>query len=750
MEYQFNNGNLTVPVIESPTSIPRLGHEVRFRTQAGGVATQKIQFIRYGDFDSQTPAGLRRYLFGLSLDENTKMGLSRRIGVSVRSVGADGGLGDWWDAPDAFNPPPPKPTVTYVSTVNSAVVRFALPEAAPDLTGWDIIVSTNGSLNPLTAMPTERGFQGNAYPLTLAGTAPVYFWCAARDSLGGTELNWSDRLEVLPFDPANIIDRSVVDDWVEEEIDKFKNGDLSTILLNHTNSVTGAIGGIRSEVTAVDNRITSEKAQILADVDGKIAAISYEGLETEITDIKSRVTQTETSVTTFGQNLTQAETKLTQQTTKLDAELARTNVLFATTLPGIQSSVTNEAQVRANQDTALGTLITNLTTTVGNNRTAFDQQVQLQSDNHSAQGTLITNLTGRVGSAESSISSLQTVTTNGTFATASSQSVLSGRVGTAEGRISSLESVTSNGTFASASIVSSISARLNNGGDIRAAIDSTYAVAVDAQGKANAQATLLLNAQGKIAGYRINNNGDTTTFDIQADRFRISDGSGTNIAPFRVENGLTVMQNARVDGNLVVNGTLNGEKIANDALTGVVAAYNAGLINLNNNNATRLHGAWINVQKAGSPIDINFNSWATFTHNAGGSFSAIVQLVRSRDETGGQVIQTVQINGSGMSNDTWQGPIPVMFIDNPGATGNWHYYVQIYFTVGNMSTQSVTARYCKLTELKNNTISLGQGTGSGTGSGSGYSGGGGGGGGGGGYDPELPGGGGYEQQPTVT
>lgn len=88
-----------------------------------------------------------------------------------------------------------------------------------------------------------------------------------------------------------------------------------------------------------------------------------------------------------------------------------------------------------------------------------------------------------------------------------------------------------------------------------------------------------------------------------------------------------------------------------------------------------------------------------------------------------------------------------MYLDRPNEVGNWHYYVQIYFNVGNMSTQQVTARYGKLVELKNNTSAIGGGTGSGSGVGSG--GGSSGGGGGGEIDP-YPGGGGGTEMPVIT
>jgi len=228
----------------------------------------------------------------------------------------------------------------------------------------------------------------------------------------------------------------------------------------------------------------------------------------------------------------------------------------------------------------------------------------------------------------------------------------------------------------------------------------------------------------------------------------VAPGGGTPIKPFVVTAGKARFNtNVEIYGDLLVTGTINHSKLTNNTVTGVEVAYNDGTITLNNTTPVRVHGVWINVEKANSPIDVDFNAYGTFTHNASGSFVAVVQLVRSRGTTGGTVIQTVQLNGSGMANDTWQGSLPMKTLDRPGEAGNWHYYVQIYFTSG-MSTQTVTARYGKLTEMKNNTSSLGAGSGSGSGVGSGYTGGTGGGGDPGGGGPG--GGGGETEQPIIN
>ena len=78
--------------------------------------------------------------------------------------------------------------------------------------------------------------------------------------------------------------------------------------------------------------------------------------------------------------------------------------------------------------------------------------------------------------------------------------------------------------------------------DMQASINSTSAVALDAQGKVNAKVGVTLNANGKISGFSSTNNGTTSTFDVQADVFRLTDGA-TAVSPFTVSGGVVYAQN---------------------------------------------------------------------------------------------------------------------------------------------------------------------------------------------------------------
>lgn len=290
--------------------------------------------------------------------------------------------------------------------------------------------------------------------------------------------------------------------------------------------------------------------------------------------------------------------------------------------------------------------------------------------------------------------------------------------------------------------------------------DDAHAIGSDARATVLATTGVNLTVNGYVTGWRANNNGTTGTFTILGDVFRLVDpNGGTPFTPFEVIGSIAYFNsNVRINGNLVVTGTINTPALTDNATSKPVVAYNNNTVILSNNTPVRVHGLYIDVDLATSPIDIDFSFWASFVHDAGGSFIAYVQLVRSRADSGGTVLVTVPIYGSGMANDIWQGPVPMKYLDKPGETGLWHYYVQVYFNVSNMTTQSITARYGKLTELKNNpaaSITTGTGSGTGVGAGGGTGGGGGSGtgsGGGGLGDPGggNGGGGGYEEPIIMT
>lgn len=504
--------------------------------------------------------------------------------------------------------------------------------------------------------------------------------------------------------------------------------DLNKVLVGPTESFTQRLNQmvatagtnaqalVTSEATtraSQDQSLGQRIDSVGAKTDANEAAIANE-VTARTNAVSAEASQREALTARMPQDIAAAVLTETNARVAADQAESQARQSLASQVAANSTAIQNEATTRANADGAIAQQFAVLGAW-RNGQSAF--VLDLNRVEVAAGWTLGTRLSGidtSIGNVSASVVNEQTARINGDNALSQTLQTVQNTVGGNTASITSLQEVT-------------------NG------LNTRYGVA--------------LNGNGHITGFVMNNNSSYGTFAIVADNFSITaPNGGSPVQPFSVVAGRARF-NANVDiyGDLLVTGTINNTKLVDNTVSGVKAAYAAGTISLNNATPTRIHGEWITVEKASSPIDITFNAWATFLHNAGGSFVATVQLVRSRGETGGEVIQSFNINGSGMANDVWQGAIPVLHLDRPNEAGNWHYYVQIFFNVSNMTTQSVTARYAKLVELKNNTSTLGGGTGSGGGVGSGGgSSGGGGGGGGGGIDPYDPGGGGYTDQPVIT
>nr|WP_315025135.1 phage tail fiber protein [Brevundimonas diminuta] len=560
-----------------------------------------------------------------------------------------------------------------------------------------------------------------------------------------------DNLTAIVDALANLEDGTGLATIIQNEADQRVEGDTAlanTLALIEAKSADNLsfildLNKVRASPTET---LAQRFSAIFAQNDHALSLIQNE--QTARVDALGAVTQTlNTQGTQIGANQSAIATEATTRANAISAESQARQALTAKIAQDIAAAVLVETNARTSAISSEAQARQSLATQFGNNLSAAIQN----------EASLRTTLAGTIAQQ---FSALGAFNGNNTVFSLNQNTVQIGGGVTLGQRLSGIDARADD---ISASVVNEATVRLN--GDN--ALSQTLTTVQNTVGSHTSSITTLqqvtdglnlrygvvLNGNGHVTGFMMNNNSNYGSFAIVADNFSITaPNGGAPVQPFSVVAGRARF-NANVDiyGDLLVTGTINHAKLVNNTVTGVEVGYAGGTIGLNNTTPTRIHGVWIAVEKADSPIDIDFNAYGTFTHNAGGSFVAVVQLVRSRGETGGTVIQSVQLNGSGMANDTWQGALPVKFLDRPNEAGNWHYYVQIYFS-SNMSTQTVTARYGKLTEMKNNTTGLGGGTGSGSGVGSGGASSGGGGGGDGGWtpDPGGPGGGGGTEQPIIT
>jgi hypothetical protein len=500
------------------------------------------------------------------------------------------------------------------------------------------------------------------------------------------------------------------------------------------------------------NKLKSSPTETMAQRINAIYAANANALGLIQTEQTARVTAIEAVTQTLqtqgskiGSNEAAIASEATARANAISAEASARNALSAS-IPGlINAAVLVETNARVAADQAEAQLRQSLAVQVGQNSTAIQNEATARANADGAIAQQFAVLGAFRNGQTAFILDLNRVEVGPGFSLGTRLTGIDVAVGNVSASVVSEATARANADSALSQTIQTVQ---NTVGGNTASITSLQQVT----NGINARWTLALNSNGHITGITANNNGSYGTLAFVADEMSfVAPGGGSPVKIMSLVNGrVRFNSNVEIYGDLLVTGSINHTRLVSNTVSNTEAAYNAATITLNNTTPTRIHGVWISVEKADSPIDIDFNAYGTFTHNASGSFVAVVQLVRSRGTDGGTVIQSVQLNGSGMANDTWQGALPMKYLDRPGEGGNWHYYVQIYFT-SNMSTQTVTARYGKVTEMKNNTSTLGGGSGSGGGVGAGGgSSGGGGGGGGGGIDPYDPGGGGYTDQPIIT
>lgn len=554
-----------------------------------------------------------------------------------------------------------------------------------------------------------------------------------------------DNLTAVVDALANLEDGTGLATIIQNEADARIQGDQALI---DTLALLGAKSGNNLSFILDLNKIRTSPTESLAQRFSALYAADTNALsviqneQTARTNAIEAVTQTlNTQGSKIADNEAAIANEATTRATAISAEAAARNALSAKIANDIAAAVLTETNARTSADQSEASARQSLATQMGNNLSAAIQNESL------ARTTL-------AGSIAQQFAVLGVFNGNNTVFSLDQNRVQVGGGVTLGQRLSGLDARDDN---ISASVVNEQTARINGYNALSQTLQTvqntvggntaSITTLTQVTNGLNARWTMSLNSNGHITGITANNNGSYGTLAFVADEmsFVAPNPGAVPVKIMSMVNGrVRFNSNVEIYGDLLVTGSINHTRLTNNTVTNVEAAYAAGTIGLNNTTPTRIHGVWIGVEKADSPLDIDFNAYGTFTHNASGSFVAVVQLVRSRGTDGGTVIQSVQLNGSGMANDTWQGALPMKFLDRPNEAGNWHYYVQIYFS-SNMSTQTVTARYGKVTEMKNNTSSLGGGTGSGGGVGSG-GGSSGGGGGGGGFDPDPggPGGGGTE------
>jgi predicted nucleic acid-binding Zn-ribbon protein len=368
-------------------------------------------------------------------------------------------------------------------------------------------------------------------------------------------------------------------------------GDISTnasAISSLGTRVTAAEGSIvsnASDITTLQSSLTTTNSNVSTNA----SAIS--GLDT-------RVTTAEGSISSNASDISTLESTVNDPTTGVAANATAISSL-STRVTATESSIT----VNASDISTLESSLTTTNSNVTGNATAI-----------SGLDTRVTAAEGSITSQASDITSLQSSlsTTNSNVTTnATAISGLDTRVTSAEGSITSIASDVTTLTTTVGSNTTSIS---TNASSING-IEANYTVKIDANNRISGFGLLSTTAGAT----------PFSEFVIIADKFSVVDPTSTAdtpIVPFQISGGKAQFtSDVEINGDLVVAGTINANRLAIDGVT--LDTSGSNLIIANGGVGTTQVGtrAITNTARADMASNTNYStSWITLASLTGQSF----------------------------------------------------------------------------------------------------------------------------------
>lgn len=277
--------------------------------------------------------------------------------------------------------------------------------------------------------------------------------------------------------------------------------------------------------------------------------------------------------------------------TDLNAEATRITTLEAQydgivdETTGIEAVITGlvstETAARASADSALASRLDVVEASVESPNTLLVARVEdletavVDLETNTATASSVTTLTSRVDDAEDAIDAAEALITSESTTRATADSALSTRLDSVEAslgtpstefvaRVETLEDavVDLNAGKASASSVTTLTSTVNS---LSSTVSTQASTIAGVDGKLSASYALTVDGNGRISQMKLLSNGSTSTVAFTADSFKIYNGT-SNQSVFTVSGG-----SVKINGNLVVNGTLTRGSLASGEGAGILA-----------------------------------------------------------------------------------------------------------------------------------------------------------------------------------
>ncbi|MFM1687950.1 phage tail protein [Aeromonas salmonicida] len=613
--------------------------------------------------------------FTYSYDQNVKTGLDRDLRFEVKIVAKDGSESVGVNI-DAHNDQCPQPSGLEVNgELSQLIVTWDSPDDIyKDYAATDIHLSQIQNFVPSAS--TLKATSSTAFVSMVEDLKGLWFIRIGHyDAFGkigmvftpakGFEMKSIDDL--LTNSPTfNELDDNMT--GVRTELDQAKKDiDQAESDLNKARAdIDSSSATIKAHATDIatlktttgsQGALITQNAEAIKSTDGNLAVLSI-SVDTSFKDANAKIAASQTAITNDVKAL--ADYKLL-----VTSEFGKTN-----------SNVTNLATTVATGDKALADYKVSVTSEFGKTNSNVTNLSTTVAAGDKALADYKLLVTSEFDASKSSVSNLATTVAAGDKALADYKTVVTAEFGKTNANVTNLTTTVAAGDKALVDYKTVVTAEF---GKTNANVTTQSQALATVDGKVVAMHQIKLNVNGKVSGVQLANNGAESTFDVIADRFRISNGTDSQ-SVFEVADGRTLIRNALI-------GDLTATNIRAGAITGVAISSNTRIVAGAGNNSVVMDGVdtnWRlyagNSSGATAPFRVRADGYM-FASNADitGKITAT-----SGSFTGAINAQSGQISGYlGVGNSYISGNANQNFIQ--GADGRF-----VVDRAGNMSCQYAT------------------------------------------------------------
>ncbi|MGL4843968.1 MAG: phage tail tip fiber protein [Aeromonas veronii] len=347
-------------------------------------------------------------------------------------------------------------------------------------------------------------------------------------------------------------------------------------LADYKTSVNAEFNGVKANIASNSTAIADDK-KALADYKTSVAA--------ELNGMKANITSNQTAIADDKKALADYKTVVKADFDKANAAINENKTAIADDKKALADYKTS---VNAELNGMKANITSNQTAIADDKKALADYKVTVKADFDKANAAINTNKTS-IADANKALSDYK-LTVKAEFDKANAA-------------INTNKTAIANDVKALADYKTAVTAELNG---VKSSVTQNSQAIAGVDGKVNALHTIQLDSNGKVSGLIMANDGKTSTFDVIADKFRISSKAGDQ-AVFQVDaaTGKTIMRTALI-GDLTAS-NIKGGKITGDWIssnTKVVAGNGNAIAALDGSDGTwRIYAG--NANPAAAPFRVN-------------------------------------------------------------------------------------------------------------------------------------------------